>query len=449
MDENSSETWQRILEQLHQKLDNQPAYSLISGNLSPLNLNHGRVELAVSNTFTLRNIEQKYMPVLREALNEVLGEDVDLALQVGQSTVSPELPRATPEQQMQDRQAAAVRTRQQTDSNLNPRYTFDNFVVGSHNEFAHATAWRVAESPGQSYNPLFIYGGVGLGKTHLMQAIGHQILKNRPNYRVTYISSERFTNELINSLKDGTTLEFKNRYRSTDLLMIDDIQFIGGKETTQEEFFHTFNELHEAGKQVVITSDKPPNELSSLESRLRSRFQMGLNCDIQPPNFETRIAILKKKAEMDGLDIPDEVLHFIAKRYKANVRELEGALVKLMAYTSMTGTAPSVAMAQSVLGQVPERDVNSDLIKKVTSEYFEVKIEDLTGKSRQKKINQARQIAIYLCRELTDLSFPRIGEHFGNRDHTTIMYAFERISESIKENNKTREIVNTLISHLK
>ena len=199
----------------------------------------------------------------------------------------------------------------------------------------------------------------------------------------------------------------------------------------------------------MITSDKPPNELSSLESRLRSRFQMGLNCDIQPPNFETRIAILKKKAEMDGLDIPDEVMHFIAKRYKANVRELEGALVKLMAYTSMTGASPSVAMAQSVLGQVPERDVNSDLIKKITSEYFNLKVEDLTGKSRQKKINQARQIAIYLCRELTDLSFPRIGEHFGNRDHTTIMYAFERISESIKEDNQTREIVNSLISHLK
>lgn len=444
MDPHNEALWQDILNALEIRLNNQPAFSFVSTQLQLVHSADHQLQLGVPNTFALRKISQDYYAPLQQAVEEVLGEGIDVQLDIVARTQEPARPK-----QQERQQAAPSRVQPPSNSNLNPRYTFENFVVGSHNKFAHATAWRVAESPGSAYNPLFLYGGVGLGKTHLMQAIGHQILQLRPDFRVTYISSERFTNELINALRDGSTPDFKNRYRSVDLLLIDDIQFIGGKESTQEEFFHTFNDLHEAGKQIVMTSDRPPNELSTLENRLRSRFQMGLICDIQVPDFETRTAILKKKAAMDGIDLPDEVLHFIARVYKSNVRELEGALIKLMAYTSMTGTQPSVSMAQSVLGQLPERDVNPDLIQEMTADTFNLSIEDLKGQSRSKTINKARQIAIYLCCELTDLSTPKIGEFFGNRDHTTILHARDKIREQMQHDPDTQNIVNKLISRLK
>lgn len=445
MDQNNEALWQNILKTLESRLNNDPAYAFVSTQLHLVSVEDGRLMVGVPNNFALRKISQDYLAPLQEAVQDVLGEtEIVMDIVTRTQTTEPSRPAVA-----QVRTPAPGRERPQTVSNLNPRYTFDNFVVGSHNKFPHATACRVAESPGSSYNPLFIYGGVGLGKTHLMQAIGHEILLNRPDFRVTYISSERFTNELINAFRDGTMPDFKNRYRSVDLLLIDDIQFIGGKESTQEEFFHTFNDLHEAGKQIVMTSDRPPNELSTLENRLRSRFQMGLIADIQAPDFETRTAILKKKAEMDGLDLPDEVLHFIARVYKSNVRELEGALIKLMAYTSMTGTQPTVAMAQSVLGQLPERDVNADLIQELTADNFNLTIQDLKGQSRSKTINKARQIAIYLCCELTDMSTPKIGEVFGHRDHTTILHARDKIREQMKDDHDTQSTVNKLISRLK
>lgn len=439
------ELWQQILADLELRLNNAPAFSVVSG-LALLEADATRLVLGAPNSFMLMNIQNKYLKSLQASVEAVAGQPLEVVLDIARNGQA--RPASEPERH-ELRTATAAAAERQQNSNLNARYIFENFVVGSHSKFAHASAWRVAESPGSAYNPLFIYGGVGLGKTHLMQAIGNQILQHNSRFNITYISSERFTNELINAVKDGTTLDFKNRYRNTDLLLIDDIQFIGGKEMTQEEFFHTFNDLHEAGKQIVITSDRPPNEISTLENRLRSRFQMGLICDIQPPDFETRIAILKKKAEMDGRDISDDVLHFIARAYKSNVRELEGALVKLMAYTSMTGTQPTVAMAQSVLNQVPERDVNTDMIQDVTAAYFELKVSDIKGKSRTKSINLARQIAIYLCRELTDLSFPKIAEHFGGRDHTTIMHAYERIRELVQNDSKTESMVNTLLSRLR
>jgi len=322
-------------------------------------------------------------------------------------------------------------------------------VVGSHNKFAHATAWRVAEAPGKAFNPLFIHGGVGLGKTHLMQAIGHHLLAKHENMRVMYISSERFTNELINAIKDGSQMAFKNRYRTTDLLLIDDIQFIGNKESTQEEFFHTFNDLYEAGKQIVITSDRPPREISTLEDRLRSRFEMGLISDIQPPELETRIAILKKKAEMDGMDVPDEVLHYIARVYINNVRELEGALLRIMAYTSLTNTLPTIAVAQSVLGQAPERELSPERIQEVVAEFYRVTLTEMRGPGRSKAINTARQVAIYLCCELTELSTPRIGELFGNRDHTTILHGRDKIKNLLKEDQKLQQELQILMDRFK
>lgn len=461
MEKTTQQVWQEILKVLDKNLNNQVTYGMLSAELHPLELDDTRFVLGVPNDFTLRNIHNRYLEPICSAAEEVLGNPINVSLaisrrpEIANDSSHRDSPRAENTRIRSESEPVFVsrsqqgRERLQVVTNLNARYNFGNFVVGSHNKFAHATAWRVAEEPGQAYNPLFIYGGVGLGKTHLMQAIGNQILQRRDDFKVTYISSERFTNELINSLKDGTTLDFKNRYRSVDLLLIDDIQFIGGKETTQEEFFHTFNELHEAGKQIVITSDRPPNEISTLEHRLRSRFQMGLICDIQPPDFETRIAILKKKAEMDGLDIPDEVLHYVARVYKSNVRELEGALVKLMAFTSMTGTDPDMSLAQSVLGQMPDREVNTDMIAEITADYFELKLEDMRGKSREKKINQARQVAIYICRELTDLSLPKIGEYFGNRDHSTILNAYHRIRKEMLADSKTENIVNNLIKRLR
>lgn len=444
MDHPPAEVWKSVLSLLEKEL-NPAAYGMISSQLILQSASADTLQISVPNDFTLRNVKGKYFGALQKAVAEVCGEKTQVQLAIVKNTAavtSAAAPAAAP-------RIEVVQERPALPTNLNPRYTFENFVVGSHNKFPHATALHVAESPGKAYNPLFIYGGVGLGKTHLMHAIGHRIMEERKDLRILYISSERFTNELINSFRDGTTLKFKERYRSVDLLLIDDIQFIGGKESTQEEFFHTFNELHEAGKQIVITSDRPPQEIATLENRLRSRFQMGLICDIQAPDFETRIAILKKKADMDGLHIPDDVHHYIARVYQSNVRELEGALIKLMAYTSMTGTHPTVAMAQSVLGPVPEREVNADLIQEVTARYFNKKVEDLKGSSREKAINQARQVAIYLCRELTELSFPKIGEQFGGRDHTTIMHAYERIKVRRQSESDIDQAVQELVEKLR
>ncbi len=456
MDDDTQMTWQEILQVLEAELNNPAAYGMLSTQLHLLEADASKMVIGVPNAFTLRTVSNKYKSQLESAIQTVTGSNTRLELKVDKQVGEPPAPSHSAnnaagnnKQPSQPSQPAVAVVRNTQKSNLNPKYTFSNFVVGSHNKFPHATALRVADEPGHAYNPLFIYGGVGLGKTHLMHAIGNQIMLQRENFKVMYLSSERFTNELINAFRDGTTLDFKNRYRSVDLLLIDDIQFIGGKESTQEEFFHTFNELHGAGKQIVITSDRSPNEISTLENRLRSRFQMGLICDIQPPDFETRIAILKKKADMGELNIPDDVHHYIARVYKSNVRELEGALLRLMAYTSMTGTQPTVSMAQQVLGQIPDRDLNTDLIQEVTAKYFNKKITDLTGTSREKEINLARQIAIYLCRELTDLSFPKIGEHFGGRDHSTIMHAYERIKKRKLEEAEVEKMVNDLVSHLK
>jgi chromosomal replication initiator protein len=329
-------------------------------------------------------------------------------------------------------------------SALNPRYTFEQFVVGPSNRFAHAASLAVTEQPAKAYNPLFIYGPVGLGKTHLMQAIGHEITQRMPDVNVLYITSERFTNELINSIQNRTTLKFREKYRNVDVLLIDDIHFIGGKEATQEEFFHTFNTLYDNHKQIVVSSDRSPKEINKLEERLVSRFEWGLVTDIQPADFETRAAILKKKAERDKITVPDDVTLFIAENVQSNIRELEGALVRVVAYSHLIGQPISKDLAHEALRifiQESEKKISVEMIQKRVAEHFSVKKSDLTARKRTKNVILPRQIAMFLSRELTPFSLPEIGHNFGGRDHTTILHAYEKIKKAVDKDVDVRETV--------
>jgi len=336
---------------------------------------------------------------------------------------------------------------------LNDKYNFDTFVIGASNRFAHAAAVAVAEAPAVAYNPLFIWGDSGLGKTHLLHGIGHYAQRLFPGVRVRYVSSEEFTNDFINSLRDDRKVAFQRRYRDVDVLLVDDIQFLEGKEGTQEEFFHTFNTLHSASKQIVISSDRPPKRLETLEERMRTRFEWGLITDIQPPELETRIAILRKKAALDGMDAPDDVLEFIASRIERNIRELEGALIRVTAFASLNRQPVDLALAQVVLrdliGDAVANDLDAPTIMAVTAEYFTLTIDDLCGPMKTKHIASARQIAMYLCRELTDLTLPAIGKTFGGRDHTTVMHAQKKIRAELAERRQTYEQVQELTTRIR
>jgi chromosomal replication initiator protein len=342
---------------------------------------------------------------------------------------------------------------QSSKTRLNEKYTFDTFVIGASNRFAHAASVAVAEAPARAYNPLFIWGESGLGKTHLLHAVGHYAQRLFPGMRVRYVSTEEFTNDFINSLRDDRKVAFQRRYRDIDVLLVDDIQFLEGKEGTQEEFFHTFNTLHNANKQIMISSDRPPKRLETLEDRLRTRFEWGLITDIQPPELETRIAILRKKAAQDRLAAPADVLEFIAARIEHNIRELEGALIRVTAFASLNQQPVDVGLAEIVLrdlipdSQVPE--ISASIIMAVTAEFFGVSIEDLCGPGKTKALAQARQISMYLCRELTDLSLPKIGQTFGNRDHTTVMHADKKIRKEMAERRRIYEQVQELTSRIK
>jgi len=338
---------------------------------------------------------------------------------------------------------------------LNPRYTFNHFVVGHGNRFAHAASLAVAEAPAKAYNPLFLYGGVGLGKTHLMQAIGHHVVSQKPSAKILYITSETFTNELINAIRDDKTIQFRNKYRSIDVLLVDDVQFLAGKERTQEEFFHTFNTLYEANKQIVVSSDRPPKEIPTLEERLRSRFEWGLTADIQAPDFETRIAILKKKAETSNIAIADDILSYIGSRVVSNIRELEGALIRVVAFASLHKTEISPGVVDDALknilapGGQEKKNLSIELIKKGVAEHYQVNLDDLSAKIRTREIAEARQIAMYLSRVLTQASFPKIGSEFGGRDHTTVLHACEKIKGVLKKDKATVEAINTITKRLK
>ncbi|ASR38815.1 chromosomal replication initiation protein DnaA [Prauserella marina] len=342
---------------------------------------------------------------------------------------------------------------QTSKTRLNEKYTFDTFVIGASNRFAHAAAVAVAEAPSRAYNPLFIWGESGLGKTHLLHAVGHYAQRLFPGMRVRYVSTEEFTNDFINSLRDDRKVAFQRRYRDIDILLVDDIQFLEGKEGTQEEFFHTFNTLHNANKQIVVSSDRPPKRLETLEDRLRTRFEWGLITDIQPPELETRIAILRKKAAQDRLAVPGDVLEFIAARIEANIRELEGALIRVTAFASLNQQPVDVGLAEIVLrdlipdSQAPE--ISAPTIMGVTAEFFDVTLEDLCGPGKTKALATARQIAMYLCRELTDMSLPRIGQTFGGRDHTTVMHADKKIRKEMAERRRIYDQVQELTSRIK
>ncbi|MEW6189844.1 MAG: chromosomal replication initiator protein DnaA, partial [Actinomycetota bacterium] len=343
---------------------------------------------------------------------------------------------------------------EQSCSFLNPKYTFDSFVIGAGNRFAHAAALAVAEKPSQAYNPLFIYGGVGLGKTHLLQAIGHYVARHYPHLKVKYVSSEKFTNDFINSIRDKDKIVgFQKRYRDNDVLLVDDIQFLENKEATQEEFFHTFNTLYEAGKQIVISSDRPPKDIATLEARLISRFEWGLITDIQPPDLETRIAILRKKAEIQSLEIRDEVLEYIASKIQSNIRELEGALIRIIAYSSLTKSEINLGLAQEVLKDIfpdgESRPITIQTIQEEVCKYYNISKFELISDKRSQSIVYPRQIGMYLARELTDLSLPKIGEKFGGRDHTTVLHANLKIEKLINEQREVYNQIQELTNRIK
>ncbi|AKK07474.1 chromosomal replication initiator protein DnaA [Corynebacterium testudinoris] len=339
------------------------------------------------------------------------------------------------------------------EKSLNPRYTFESFVVGSSNRFANSAAVAVAENPARAYNPLFIWGGSGLGKTHLLHAIGHYAQVLQPGLRVKYVSSEEFTNDYINSVRDDRQETFKRRYRNLDILMVDDIQFLAGKEGTQEEFFHTFNALHQADKQIVLSSDRPAKELTTLEDRLRTRFESGLPVDIQPPDLETRIAILEKKAQADGTTIDRAILELIASRFDSSIRELEGALIRVSAYSSLINEPITMDMAESALREIlpdaDDIDITATTIMEVTAEHFDISQDTLTGAGKTRSVAHARQLAMYLCRELTDLSLPKIGQEFGGKDHTTVMYADRKIRKEMTEKRDTYDEIQLLTQRIK
>lgn len=431
-----TDLWNKTLELLKTELT-EISYNTWIHSIEPLSLTANAINLGVPDEFNKGILESRYLKLIKNAVKQLTYKEYAINILIpSQEDVKKN---SSDSNNISDDQVISV---------LNPKYTFDTFVVGNSNRFAHAASLAVAETPAKAYNPLFMYGGVGLGKTHLMQAIGHYIMTQNPSQKVLYVSSEKFTNELINAIKDDKNEEFRSKYRNIDVLMIDDIQFIGGKERTQEEFFHTFNALYESNKQIILSSDKPPKEIKTLEERLRSRFEWGLIADIQPPDLETRIAILRKKAQLEMLDVPNDIMVFIADNIASNIRELEGALNRVIAYASLTQSEISIDLASEALKDMLSNNktkvIDCNSIKDIVSRYYNIRIEEFKSKKRNREISYPRQIAMYLCRELTDMSLPKIGDEFGGRDHTTVIHACEKISEDIETNSETRRAVSEL-----
>ncbi len=430
MDTQLNETWEKVLKILKVEIMSEVSYNTWILGLKPIGIRNGVFMISVPNELTLDIINQRYKLLFKESIKHVLNQEIDVECVVGQLEA---------DENKADVKEVKPQSKISTDTfgSLNSKYTFESFVIGNSNRFAHAASVAVAESPANAYNPLFLYGGVGLGKTHLMHAIGHHIQSNNPSAKVVYVSSEKFTNELINSIRYDKNLDFRNKYRSVDVLLVDDIQFIAGKESTQEEFFHTFNELYEARKQIIISSDRPPNEIPTLEDRLRTRFAWGLQADIQAPDFETRIAILKKKAEIEKYVVSSDVMVYIATKIKSNIRELEGALIRVMAYSSLTNnkniTVDLAAEAlKDIISSSQTKAITIDLIQDVVANYYNLSIQELKSQRRTRNVSYPRQIAMYLSRKLTDMSLPKIGDEFGGRDHTTVIHAYEKISGALK-----------------
>lgn len=413
-------------------------------------LKNDTLVVTAPNEFARDWLESRYSNLIADTLKEITGAELDVKFIIPQNNLEENL---NFQQEIKKKPKVSNDNQEEnTQSMLNPKYTFDTFVIGSGNRFAHAASLAVAEAPAKAYNPLFIYGGVGLGKTHLMHAIGHYVIDHNPNAKVVYLSSEKFTNEFINSIRDNKAVDFRNKYRSVDVLLIDDIQFLAGKESTQEEFFHTFNALHEESKQIVISSDRPPKEIPTLEDRLRSRFEWGLITDITPPDLETRIAILRKKAKAEGLDIPNEVMLYIANQIDTNIRELEGALIRVVAFSSLINQDMNADLAAEALKNIipsskPKMITILD-IQELVGQKYNVRLEDFAAKKRTQSVAFPRQIAMYLSRELTDFSLPKIGEEFGGRDHTTVIHAHEKISKLLATDEKLQKSIKEIKEQL-
>ena len=437
-----TELWQKSLEILRQEIA-PVSFETWIVPIKPIAVSNSTVILKIDDSFIKNTVETKYYNLIQNTIKHLMGSNYKIAITETENINTEEKAQSNkPEKQ-----------KSEFESNLNPKYVFSTFVVGNSNRLAHAAALAVAESPATAYNPFFLYGGVGLGKTHLMHSIAHYILENNPNAKVLYVSCEKFTNELINSIRDDKNEEFRRKYRNIDVLLIDDIQFISQKERTQEEFFHTFNALYDAHKQIIISSDRPPKEIKTLEERLRSRFEWGLIADINPPDYETRIAILKKKAENDNIVVNDEVYEYIAKNIVSNIRELEGALTRVVAYSQLTQEKISKSLAENALKDIfsdqAAIEVTPDRIQEVVAAYYNIRPEDITGSKRSSNIAYPRQIAMYLTRRMLDISLPKIGESFGGRDHTTVIHAINKIDDNLKKDKNLQSVIFELENRIK
>jgi chromosomal replication initiator protein len=442
--------WQAILERIETKI-NRHSFETWFATTQLISDDGSTIRVRVADPLAVDWLGRHYTAVLEDAVAAVGRSGAKLVF-VPESTpestpeTAPEEPRRQPPV---DAPAEPPPPVEATDARgLSSRYFFETFIVGASNQFAHAACRAVAEAPSRSYNPLFIYGGVGLGKTHLMHAIGHYVLTRSPALKLTYISAERFMNEVINAIRYDRILEFRERYRSVDVLLVDDVQFIVGKERTQTEFFHTFNALHDAQKQIVLSSDCPPHQISELEERLRSRFEWGLIADIQPPDLETKIAILKRKSDLEGVVLPDNVALYIAGRIKSNIRELEGSLIRLLAYASLTGKDLSVPLAQEVLRDVlrqEDRVVTLDMIQKFVAEYYQLKLTELKSRDHSKSIAMPRQVAMYLCKALTNASLPEIGKSFGGKHHSTVIHSIRKVENMRQKDPLFNTVINNLL----
>lgn len=443
MESHSNSLWQEILTEIQKKLS-KPSFDTWLKSTRATVFSEDTLVICAPSIFAKEWLENRYTKMIRDTVFEHLGRQVTVQIieqeEIREVAPTPTIQRVTVQEDALPHM-------------MNPKYTFETFVIGPGNRFAHAASLAVAEDPAKAYNPLFLYGGVGLGKTHLMHAIGHYVLEHNPGTRVLYISSEKFTNEFINAIRDNRGESFRNKYRNIDVLLIDDIQFLAGKEQTQEEFFHTFNALHEERKQIIISSDRPPKEIPTLEDRLRSRFEWGLTTDIQPPDLETRIAILRKKAKAENLEIPNEAMVYIANQIDTNIRELEGALIRVVAYSSLVNADITTHLASEALKDIlPSRRpkvITIEDIQQKVSGYYNLKTEELRARKRTRAVAFPRQIAMYISRELTDFSLPKIGEAFGGRDHTTVIHAHEKISTLITTDQDLYHVIQKLTDMIK
>jgi chromosomal replication initiator protein len=439
--------WDAVLGRIETKVNRYSYYAWFQ-KTSLVSDDGSTITVQVGDPDSVQWLTKHYTGVIEEALGEVGRSGVTVRF-VPDAPAAPALPSPVPLQ-------AVVRADTEEEpvdpGGLSPRYSFETFIVGASNQFAHAACRAVAEAPSRSYNPLFLYGGVGLGKTHLMHAIGHYVMTHSRGLKLTYISAERFMNEVINAIRYDRILEFRERYRGVDVLLVDDIQFIVGKERTQTEFFHTFNALHDAQKQIILSSDCPPHQISELEERLRSRFEWGLIADIQPPDLETKIAILKRKADAEGVFLPDDVSLFIAGRIKSNIRELEGSLIRLLAYASLTGRDLSMSLAQEVLRDVlrhDERAVTIDMIQKFVADYYQLKLVELKSRNNSKSVAKPRQVAMYLCKSLTNSSLPEIGKSFGGKHHSTVIHSIRKVEQLRQNDPAFNSLINTLLESIR